>query len=272
MDEARVRNSCKEWGIPFRVLRITGFKDKVRKQKRSAQDLAREVRYSFFSRLARKEKAWGVVVAHHREDQAETILDRLLRGAGAKGLSGLRSVQMLQLRKGETLKIWRPLLPWSKRQIQDHLRSRGISWREDKSNQGTKYRRNQIRNTILPFLSKWNPNLSETLARWGEVNAAEDALLEELLKPLELKVRSRWARYSYACNAADFMKAPLALQRRWIRHVCERLNPSARGLSFDRIEEVLHLWEGREKGPRDLGFGLSAGLNRNQAVLHLKRG
>ena len=270
-DEARAQNICKEWGIPFRVLRVKEFKAKVKKQKQSPQDLARDIRYFFFSQLARKEKAWGVAVGHHREDQAETVLDRFLRGAGTRGLSGLRPVQTLQLPNGETLKIWRPLLSLSKKQIQDYLRSWKISWREDKSNRGTKYRRNQIRNIVLPFLSKWNPNLSETLARWGEVNAAEDVLMEELLKPLEQRLKSRWGKNSYTCNAMDFMKAPLALQRRWIRHVGEKLNPSARGLSFDRIEGILRLWVGRENGPRDLGFGLAAGRNRNKAYLHRKK-
>ena len=271
-DEERVRGLCKEWQIPVRVLHVTDFKGRVKKLKRSPQDLAREIRYSFFLQLARKEKAWGVAVAHHREDQAETVLDRLLRGAGARGLSGLRPLQTLSFPFGGSLKVWRPLLAYSKKQIQDYLLSRGVSWREDKSNQGKKYRRNQIRHEVLPFLSRWNPNLPETLARLGETSAAEDALLEELLKPVELQVKSRWGKRSYACDAPDFARFPLALQRRWARHVCERLNPAARGLSFDRIEEILCLWTGLEKGPRDLGFGLTAGRKRNKGFLTRKKG
>jgi tRNA(Ile)-lysidine synthase len=270
-DEEMVRRLCKDWGIPCRILRVSDFETKVKKQKRSPQDLAREIRYFFFLSLARKEKAWGVAVAHHREDQAETVIDRFLRGAGRRGLSGLRPVQTLRLPRGGNLRIWRPLLTYSKSQIQGYLKSRGISWREDKSNQEKKYRRNQIRHEILPFLSRWNPNLPEVLARLGDVNAAEDTLLEELLKPVERKVKSRWQHHAYVCNSLDFSKISLALQRRWIRHVCERLTPLARGLSFDRIEEILHLWTGNEKGPRDLGFGLTAGRSRNQAFLSLKR-
>ena len=212
-----------------------------------------------------------MAVAHHREDQAETVLDRLLRGAGPRGLSGLRPVQTLWLPGGGNLRIWRPLLSYSKSQIQDYLESRGVSWREDKSNQEKKYRRNQIRHEILPFLSRWNPNLPEVLARLGDVNAAEDVLLEELLKPVERKVKSGWRPNSYSCNALDFCKIPLALQRRWIRHVCEKLTPMARGLSFDRIEEILLLWIGTEKGPRDLGFGLTANRSQNQGFLSWKR-
>lgn len=270
-DEQRVRSLCKELEIPCRVFRVSNFKSKVQKQKRSPQDLAREIRYSFFLKLARKEKAWGVAVAHHREDQAETVLDRLLRGAGSRGLSGLRTVQSLEFSPNGNLKIWRPLLSYSKKQIQDYLKSRGVSWREDKSNQGLKYRRNQIRHEIIPFLSRWNPNLPETLARLGEVQAAEDTLFEELLKPVEKKVRSQWRRHLYTCHTRDLNGIPLALQRRWARHVCEKLNPAARGLSFDRIEEILRIWEGKEKGPRDMGFGLTAGRNQNKGFLSRKR-
>lgn len=271
-DEERVRHLCKGWNIPIRVLRVADFKEKVKKNKKSPQDFAREIRYSFFFQLARKEKAWGVAVAHHREDQAETVLDRFLRGAGARGLSGLRPVQILELSQGGRLKIWRPLLFHSKEQIQNHLKARGIPWREDKSNRGTKYRRNQIRHQILPFLSRWNPNLLETLVRLGQTSAAEDTLLEELLKPVERKINSQWGSFSYSCSVPDFEKLPLALQRRWVRHACEELNPAARGLSFDRIEGILDLWTGRKKGPMDLGFELRADWKQNKGFLTLKKG
>ncbi len=105
-DEEHVRNLAREWGLPCRVLQ-------PRIGKRSGytlQEWARDVRYGFFSSLVKKEKAWGVAVAHHLEDQAETVLDRLLRGAGPRGLSGLRPVQELTLHPATTLRIWRPLL------------------------------------------------------------------------------------------------------------------------------------------------------------------
>lgn len=270
-DEETVRLFCLRAGIPIRRLRIKDFKRKVERTQRSLQDLARDIRYSFFAKLARREKAWGVAVAHHREDQAETILDRLLRGAGTKGLSGLKSVQVLSAGKPPAeLKVWRPLLSLSKKQIQVFLRSRGIRWREDASNQTNQYRRNQIRHQVLPFLEKWNPSLTETLAKIGVITAAEDQFLEQLLVPVEKKVKSRWGKNVYSCSAAALPMVPLALRRRWVRRVAEELTIRGRGLSFDRIEEVLRLWEGRERGPRDMGFGLSAGLAGGRAFLRWK--
>lgn len=259
-DEDRVKRFCAAHQIPIRVLRVQGFRSKVRKEKRSSQDLARAIRYSFFQDLVQREKAWGVAVAHHLEDQAETVLDRLLRGAGPRGLSGLRPIQVLDLsRRTKPLKIWRPLLRYSKEQIQAYLKVQGIQWGEDASNQKALYRRNQIRHQVLPFLSKWNPNLSRNLSRLADVILAEDDLLESLLPFLEKKLKVRWERGGVRCQAEGFFRAPLALQRRWVRKAGAELCGTAANLSFERVEMVLRVWRGEDPGPRDLGFGLSVG-------------
>jgi tRNA(Ile)-lysidine synthase len=270
-DEKRVRRLCLKEKFPFRCKRVKGLKEKAKKEKKSLQDLAREIRYSFFQKTVQKEGAWGVAVAHHQEDQAETVLDRLLRGTGSRGLSGLRPVQTLNFSPSKRpLKVWRPLLGLSKNQIQDYLKENGITWREDKSNRRTDYRRNQIRHEVMPFLSRWNRNLTETLARVAEINSAEDQVLESLLILVEHQVKSRWMDGSYSCQVESFQSLPLALKRRWARHVGELLTSKARGLSFDRIEEIIRLWEGKEKGPRDLGFGLVAEKSGNKAFLRWK--
>jgi len=198
------------------------------------------------------------------------MMDRLLRGAGSRGLTGLRPVQELSFHPPfRALKIWRPLLGISKDQIQSLLRSRHIQWREDLSNRENKYRRNQIRNELLPFLSRWNPKIKEVLARLGEITAAEDFVLEGLLKPMDKKLKSRWGGGGYYCQAESFVRYPAALQRRWIRRVAEKLNGDARGLSFDRIEEIIRLWKGLEKGPKDMGFGIRAGKSQGRAFLRV---
>ena len=270
LDEEKVRQLCRKEKITFRWLRVRNLKQRAKKEKKSLQDLAREIRYSFFQKLVQKEDAWGVAVAHHQEDQAETVLDRLLRGAGARGLSGLRPVQILNFSGTQRpLKVWRPFLAFSKEQIQDYLNEHGIVWREDKSNRKNDYRRNQIRHEVIPFLSRWNKNLTQTLARVGEISSAEDQVLEGYLVSVERQVKSRWVRGAYSCQAERFQKIPLALQRRWVRLISERLTANARGFSFDRIEEIIRLWEGRQKGPRDLGYGLVAGKSGNKAFLRL---
>ena len=200
-----------------------------------------------------------MTVAHHQEDQAETILDRLLRGAGTRGLTGLRQVQKLQGSKPPfSLKIWRPLLNYSKSDLQTYLKSFKINWREDQSNHENHYRRNQIRNQIIPYLARWNPRISENLARMGEVSGAEDLFLQEALEKFQKTLRNHWRSSTYSGLSPGFIAMPLALQRRWVREVAERLNPDARGLSFDRIEDTVRVWNGSKKGPCHIGYGLVA--------------
>jgi tRNA(Ile)-lysidine synthase len=259
-DEQWVRSLCSQWKIPLRILKVRDFKKKLKNNKKSLQDYARELRYSFFQKLAHKEKAWGAAIAHHLEDQAETVLDRFLRGSGAKGLSGLHEIQALTFSKSQkALKVWRPLLRTTKEDLKSYLKSQNIRWREDISNQKLDYRRNQIRHKALPFLAQWNHRLTEGLARMGEVTAVEDQLMDQLLEITGKKLKDRWKKNAYFCPNQAFQKMHPALQRRWVRRVAEKLNSNARGLSFDGVERILRLWNGREKGPRDIGYGLSAG-------------
>lgn len=266
-DETLVRKFCARLKVSLKVLRVPGFKKKVIADKLSLQDEARRIRYVFFARLVQKEKAWGVAVAHHLEDQAETVLDRFLRGAGAKGLSGLRSLQVLKPIPGKSLRVWRPLLTHTKEELQDYLRSHHIRWREDRSNRKLDYRRNQIRHQVVPFLQKWNPRLIESLGRMGEVTAAEDEFLDQWVAKVGAELKSCWTLKKFVCSQKMFLDQPLVFRRRWIRQVAEKLVPDARGLSFERVELILRLWQGEERGPRDVGYGLSAGLTKGELFL-----
>ncbi len=264
-DEDFVRNLSREWGVRCRVLRvknknITG---------RSIQDWAREIRYGYFGSLVKREKSWGVAIAHHLEDQAETVLDRLLRGAGPRGLSGLRSIQELSIGPlyRSPLKIWRPLLSFSKIELQEYLLVRKITWREDASNEKTLYRRNQIRHQIIPFLSKWNKGLVGKLAQTGEILSSEDAWLDRWIGEMILKLEEKRTTRRYALSQKKFQALDIAIQRRIIRRGAEILEPRARGLSFERLEEALEVWSLKRQGPRDMGFGLSVGITDGELFI-----
>ena len=110
----------------------------------------------------------------------------------------------------------------------------------------------------------------EVLARIGEVTTAEDQLLEDMIPLVANRVGARWNRKSLRCSSKSFEEIPLSLRRRFVRFAAEKLNSDARGLSFERIEEVIHVWEGKEAGPRDIGFGLSAGRKHAAIFMSLK--
>lgn len=161
-DEALVRRLCTQWGVPLRVHRgeIGG----------SVQEAAREVRYAFFGAVADEVGASAVATAHHRDDQAETLLLNLFRGAGPVGLAGIPVRRPLT--PDSTVEVVRPLL-WALRSvIEAYARAHELPWREDASNQSVSYRRNVVRHEVLPLLE----------AHFGEGVGARIAHAADLLR------------------------------------------------------------------------------------------
>jgi hypothetical protein len=101
----------------------------------------------------------------------------------------------------------------------------------------------------------------------GELTTTEDQFMDQLLDQAGKSLKGRWAKNAYYCRGSAFQKMHLALKRRWIRRVAEKLVPEARGLSFDRVDEIIHIWNGQEKGPRDVGYGLSAAMKESWIYL-----
>ncbi|MEY3202352.1 MAG: hypothetical protein RIR70_1902 [Pseudomonadota bacterium] len=143
---------------------------------------AREARYRAFGRI----DADFLVLAHHRADQAETVLHRLVRGAGAKGLSAMRAEGALFGQGSEPAapraRLLRPLLGFGKAELSDYAQHRGLGWVEDESNLDTAYARNFLRAQILPALNERFPGAEKTLARAATLFAETDDLLADLAR------------------------------------------------------------------------------------------
>jgi tRNA(Ile)-lysidine synthase len=133
---------------------------------------ARRIRYEFLTRVARETHASWVATAHTMDDQAETILHRLIRGSGLRGLRGIAAKRKLS----PGIQLLRPLLTVSRAQVIEFLQESGQQWREDKSNQDQRFTRNRIRHELLPLLRQFNPAIAETLARAAE--QAEEVFTE----------------------------------------------------------------------------------------------
>ena len=123
----------------------------LKQKKTNLQHKARTLRYDFFNELASRFEDALIVVAHHREDQVETFFLHLLRNSGLAGLSGMHE------RQGNIL---RPLLCYSKAEIESYATTNGIVWRQDKSNLETKYLRNALRLEVIPLLRQENTQLT----------------------------------------------------------------------------------------------------------------
>ncbi len=171
-DAAFAESFCRERDIPFHLYRVD-------LQERRDENAARQARYACFRACAQSAGIRQLVLAHHRGDQAETFLLRLLRGAGPEGLACMRPREE---RDGYT--ILRPLLRMDGAELRQALRQEGIPWREDGSNAGDDYLRNRIRHRLLPEMESLIPGAGARIARAaemiGEENEALNARLPEI--------------------------------------------------------------------------------------------
>ncbi|HMP77398.1 MAG TPA: tRNA lysidine(34) synthetase TilS [Kiritimatiellia bacterium] len=179
----------------------------------SLEMAARTARHEFFRRVAREAGAQAVALAHTADDAAETLLLRLLRGAGTRGLGGIAPAAQL----GD-LRIVRPLLDVPRADIEAFLRAHGIRWREDATNRDTDILRNRVRHVLLPLLEKeFQPSIRGVLSRTAGILREENEALESLSAPLFTRATDAAGRL----RAAPLARAPTAVRRRvladWLR-------------------------------------------------------
>jgi tRNA(Ile)-lysidine synthase len=173
-----------------------------------------------------------VVTGHTMDDQAETVLMRLLRGAGPGALVGILPRRAL----GEGVEVVRPLL-WTRREhLEAFLRGVGGSWREDETNRDLRIARNRVRHRVLPVLAEENPRIVERLAHVAEIVREEEAVWTEPTRSALAKV-ARAHGETWRISVRRFREMPVALQRRVLREIVGRTG-SEDGISFVQLEEV----------------------------------
>ncbi|HCI22097.1 MAG TPA: tRNA lysidine(34) synthetase TilS, partial [Clostridiales bacterium] len=169
-DAAFVEALCKEWGVPFFLGRgdVPAY---AAANGLSIETAAREVRYAFLERTAKEQGADVIATAHNLNDNAETILFRMARGTGLRGLTGIPA------RRG---RIVRPLLQTPRRDIEEYLTAHGIPHVEDSTNAETDAARNRIRLDVLPRLESIHPGAAAGITRMSETLAEDEAFLASL--------------------------------------------------------------------------------------------
>ena len=143
----------------------------------SIEMAARELRYRWFGELCREHGYDAVVVAHHADDNAETLLLNMVRGAGLKGLTGMKPVAPLPA--PESIPLLRPMLTFTRKQIEGHMFAFKVPYREDSTNASVEYRRNSIRHEVFPLLERMNPSYVRTLNREMTYLSDASSIVEE---------------------------------------------------------------------------------------------
>ena len=228
-------------------------KSHAARKKLSLEAAARELRYEFFARALLSGEINKIATAHTIDDQAETVLLKLARGAGTRGLAGIYPRlairrQRSAVRKGEGAEkssqaairrtIIRPLLAVRRHELEAYLSNTGQTWREDSSNRELRHTRNRVRHEILPRLAELvNPRIYETLAEAAEIAGSEE---EFWSKEVARRLPEVWKRGGDGGNICreHLDLFDLAVQRRMVRAVAQSLGLN---LEFKHVQEILSL-------------------------------
>jgi len=172
-DEAFVRQLCEHFDVPHVVERVD-VAARQAAEREGLEEAARELRYAVFWELMKSGKADVVATAHTLDDQAETVVMKLLRGAWTEGIGGIAPVVETagQEQRG---RIVRPLLSARRVEVEAYLRQRGQTWREDATNRDVSLTRNRVRHELMPTLRKFNPGIEVALARLSQIARDEEA-------------------------------------------------------------------------------------------------
>lgn len=230
-DEEFCRALAERYAIPFESRRVD-VKAMAAANSLNLEDAGRRARIVFFDELVSAWQAAAVVLAHHADDQAETVLMRLLRGSGMGGLAGM------PWRNGRG--YVRPLLDITRCEIEAYLAERLLKWREDSSNLDITFLRNRIRHELLPILEQYNPAVRTALAATAGILSEEDALLNALTIQAAGQV-CRFSDRAATCDIPLLIAHPLALQRRLIRLVLSRLAGNLEHITHLHLEDILQM-------------------------------
>ena len=240
-------------------------KTSLKRLKKSIEESAREARYEFFVKAAAKKKIDKIALAHHANDQAETVLMRILQGTGSRGLLGIR--QNIKIRQASFV---RPLLLFTKAEIKSYLKQNGIKFRTDRSNDSPKFLRNKIRRELLPWLEKRiDPNVVGALARLPSIFSEEEEWFNELEASCwgkAFKIRKKQTVHLYRKR---FSRCPKPIQFRILDKALKLLD-SASGMNFEaweRIRPQMDKPKTRVSLPRDLEMELTPSVIKLQPSL-----
>jgi tRNA(Ile)-lysidine synthase len=233
------------------------------------EEIARRERYAFFERVCLQVGAKIVAVGHHADDNAETILHRILRGTGLRGLSGIPRVRALAPRSD--IKLIRPLLHLTRAELRRYLVDSGVAFREDSSNMSTEPMRNRLRHSILPRIeSEVNPQAREALLRLGSQAVwLEEFLHETVDRTFDTLVISRTDQ-ELVLNAEALARKSRIFQTELVRRAYTSFGLGEQDLGFTHLVAAMELIEDQTSGRQTiLPGGMTVEKRYGQLILSL---
>jgi tRNA(Ile)-lysidine synthase len=250
-----VRDLAQRWALPGTIESrdVAAF---AREHKLSIEEAARQVRYGFLIEVALANDSKTIAVAHHADDQAESVLMHFLRGSGLAGLRGMRpkllidDFRLLASRANQQsaisnqqskIHLIRPLLDVSRADIEAYCAQCGLPFRVDATNADTTYFRNRLRHELLPLLETYNPNIRSILRRTASVVAADYELLEAHRNfAWDMTVLDE-TDTAITFSLSAWREQPIGTQRALLRRAIHQLRASLRDIDFVHVEDAIDL-------------------------------
>ena len=260
-DEIFVENYCEKNNIKFYVKRID-VETYAKENKLSVEDAGRRIRYDFFDEVRNKENANKIAIAHNKNDNAETVLLNLIRGAGTKGLEGIRAFD-------KNRNIIRPIINVEKKDIISFCKKEKLEPRIDSTNSQNIYRRNQIRNDILPKLAEINPNIIDTLTRTSDIIYEENIFVDSVTAEM-FKQFAKVEENKISFELKTFNIESKILKSSLILKAIELLTGDRKNVQKINIEDILKMAD-RKVGNKQIQINkkIVASINKGHLELNL---
>lgn len=265
-DAEFVRNFAAKLDIPVRVKRedVAGYADEYNK---SIEEAARELRYAFLFQQARETGAPAVLVAHHADDQVESVLMHLLRGAGLAGLRGMQAVTF-NPQWHQEIPLVRPLLGVWREEIEGYCTEHHITPRFDRSNLDTTYFRNRLRHELIPALEEYNPRVRQTLWRTADTLASDYEALQSMLAQAWQDCEITSGVDHVRINRKALNQQLLGVKRGLVRQAINKLRPGLRDIDFEAVQGAIDFSvEPTSSGQADLIDGLKLEIDGEWLVI-----
>lgn len=261
-DETFCREVCARLGIPLTVERLA--EGELRGADESVESAARSARRGFLGRIARQVNACRIATGHTCDDQAETVLQRLMRGTGPSGLAGILPVS-------ENLWV-RPLLGQTRRSAREYLDELGANFREDSTNRDTALFRNRIRHILLPFIeSRFSSGIVGALARLADLSRLEEEYLAERLRESYQSCCTYEDSNKILLDGTRFAMYHTVMRSRIVRSCLERLEGGGRDTDREEVERILALIESG-RGETDVTSRVRCGAGKGIIAFAVRSG
>lgn len=260
-----VKRIAEQWNISY-TMGYVNVPQLAENEKIGIEDAARQARYQFLADVAHEKKTNYVAVAHHANDQAETILMHVIRGSGLKGLRGMGFSAPMPRHSHITL--IRPLLHITRRELEQYCIKNQLTPRHDKTNDDLAYQRNFIRHEILPRLRQINPNVVASLTRLGDVAKVDnDYITSQFWSVVMPDVKRDTRRWTMTLDV--FRALHEALKRRFLIEAFDQLQLSAAVLGADQVNRAIQ-WESQAHVGMALDLGQGIRFRRGYEEIYVE--